>query len=324
MKAYNLLILLILLSFLSCDAPRENPFDPQSPNYFKEEPDRVLSKIVVKHLYPPFNPISNVQIIEPNLQLFGVTNAKGEITFEHLPADSLTLIAMAERYFPDTLTFAKTANNEYEIFLNAKPQIEEFQLKSFYNNIYPELSITSLYFSAIVNDLDGPFDISVTLHNPEFYFDTVLVRDINNSNLFTIEFNLQDISKDLTPQEVPELNFNIIVKNMNNDSIITDFYSIKRVIAVNLKQLSPTTSQVVRDSVVFKWVDPELPYGYSINIVLLTLPTFKEIVYKGIPKGETSFVLKNLSPGQYNWKLQVEDKLGNICQSNYINFYYEQ
>lgn len=320
MKLRKLLVLLILLSVISCDAPRENPFDPESPNYFE-----VNSKVIVKHLYPPFKPIAGIEVIEPRLQLFGVTDVNGEVQFRHKPTDSLMFIVNNSQYFPDTVYFAKQANNEYQIFLNAKPQIENFSLKSFYNNVYDEISITSLYFSAIITDLDGPFDISsVRLRNPEFNFETFLDRDINNSNHFSIEFNLEDISQNLTSAEVPELNFYLVVKNNNNAQVVTDFYSIKRVINVTLVQLSPTISQVTQDSVVFRWVDPELPFNYVFNIILLKFPTFEEISFKGIAKGQTSYVVKNLSPGQYNWKLQVEDRLGNICQSNFINFYHEQ
>ena len=324
MKLSRFLVLLIVVFILSCDAPRENPFDPNSKNYFEPKPELVLSQVLVKQLYPPFRPIANVQVIEPNLNLFGTTNAQGIVQFEHKPVDSLIFLVSAQQYFPDTLKFAQKQANEYEIFLNAAPQIQNIKFKSFYNNLYDQLSITSIYMEANVTDLDGPIDIdAVYLQNVEYQFDTLLVRDVNNSDLFTIEFDLRDISKDLMPAEAPELNFNLIVKNKNSDQVVSGPYIIKRVIQATLVQISPTISEVTQDSVLFKWVDPELSFDYVFNIILLKFPTFEQISYKGIPKGQTSLIVKNLSPGQYNWKLQVEDRLGNICQSNYINFYHE-
>ncbi|WP_457566100.1 hypothetical protein [Caldithrix abyssi] len=325
MKLARFSVLLMIVLILACDAPRENPFDPNSSNYYEQKSELIVSRVFVKQLYPPFNPIANAQVIEPNLNLFGTTNAQGVVQFEHKAVDSLLFMVSAEPYFADTLKFSRKQTNDYEIFLNAKPAVENTKFVSFFNNIYDQFSITSIYMEALITDLDGPIDISsVRLQDETYGFDTLLVRDANNSDLFKIEFDLRDVSSDLTPEAAPELNFHLIVKNNNDDRVIKGPYVIKRVIQANLVQLSPTISTVTQDSVVFRWVDPELSYDYVFNIILLKFPTFEEIAYKGIPKGQTSLIVKNLSPGQYNWKLQVEDRLGNICQSNYIIFYHEQ
>ncbi len=324
MRTLAIGLLLFIFTLFSCDAPRENPFDPGSDNYYQPPEQTVVSTVTVKQLYPPFNPIANAQVIEPHLQLFGITNNKGEIQFEHQPVDSLTFMVSAEPFFPDTLSFKRKTSNEYEIYLNARPQIQNVVFKSFYNYVDEQFSFTSLYTELLVTDLDGSLDIDrVTLHNTAYQFDTTLARDANNSDLFKLEFPLRNISSEITPEEVPELNFELIVKNKNNDQIVSGPYTIKRVINVTLIQVRPSISEVTQDSVVFEWVDPELPFDYTFNIVLLKFPTVDEVFYKGIPKGQTRFVLNNISPGQYNWKLQLEDRLGNICQSNYINFYHE-
>ncbi len=324
MKILTLPILSLLIFLISCEAPRENPFDPKSSNYFDQKPNLITSKVTVKHLYPPFKPIPDIEVIEPNLQFFGITDSKGVIQFEHLPVDSLQFFVFGEPYFADTVRFANHPLHEYEIFLNARPQLNSVQMKSYYNNVYPGFNLTSLSFQANITDLDGQFDIKqVVLTTNEFDFDTLLNRDVNKDDLFFLEFNLLDISTELTPEQAPELNFNLIVKNNNDDQITAGPFSVKRVIVTELQQVSPKVSDVTKDSVVFRWEDPDLPFDYVFNIVLLKFPFTNETIYSGIPKGETSFTVRNLSPGQYNWKLQVEDKLGNICQSNYINFYHE-
>jgi len=318
------LLITVLFMAISCDAPRENPFDPKADNYFEQKSNLVTSKIYVRQLYPPFKPIANAEIIGQNLRIFSTTNSKGESIIEHEPVDSLQFIVWANGFFPDTITFQKNFSNEYTIYLNAMPQLKKVQFTSFFNNVYATKNTTTLYFEAQITDLDGPIDIDkIILKNDGYQFDTTLAMDVNNNERYYVEFETKKISPELTTEQIPELNFYLIVKNLNNDSIETGPYYIRRVIEQTLIQLSPQESEVVRDSVTFRWINPDLPYDYVFNIVLLEFPTFESIEYKGIPKDRTSFTVKNLNPGRYSWKLQIEDNLKNICQSIYVNFYYE-
>ncbi len=317
-------LLFVVLITISCDAPRQNPFDPKASNYSDNQPELITSKIYVKHLFPPFNPIAHANIIIPDLHLFLTTDAQGLITFEHLPVDSFLILTDVEGYFNRQITFKTLPNNEYTIYLNARPQVEQVQFISTYTNFEQSNSTTNLSFSATIQDPDGPMDVNrVMLKNDSYHFALELKRDANDNSYFSADFAVHDIAKDLSNAQLPELNFYLVVQNLNNDSVTVGSYTIRRVIETELQLLSPAEGQTVRDSVVFKWVNPELPYDYVYNIQLYKSPSFKQIFYRDIAGDKSQFVVKNLSKGQYIWSLQVQDKLGNVCQSYFISFYYE-
>ncbi len=314
----------ILLLLMACDAPRQNPFDPKAKNYSDNQQQIVTSKLFVKHLFPPFAPIANVNILIKNLHLFLTTNSKGYVTFDHRPVDSLDVLTDASGYFNREFVLPTLATNQYTIYLNAQPQVEQVHFTSTYTNLEQTQSTTNLSISASIVDFDGPLDIdTVTLKNDDYQFAINLTRDPNNNTYFSSEFNVSQIAADLNNAQLPELNFYFVVKNLNNDSIKTGPYSIRRVIETELKLTSPIEGHTVRDSIIFAWVNPEFPYDYIFNIELLKFPTFESIHYRNIAKDQKSLIIKNLAKGRYSWSLQVQDKLGNVCQSYYINFYYE-
>ncbi len=313
-------IFLLLLSF--CDAPRENPFDPKASNYTNNP--HVTSTITVQHLYPPFKPIANAQIIVKNLGLFLITNQNGKVTFEHPPVDTLKVLVTANGYFPEEIPLDETANAVHTIYLNAMPEISGVHFVSNYNNFEQTPSTTSLSIQAHIYDPDSPLDLkAVYLFNSDYHFSIDLTRDPNNDELFGSDFYVSQISSELTNAELPELNFFLIVKNLNGDSLINGPYTIRRVIEAELKLLHPADGETVQDSVVFQWINPELSFDYVFNIEILKFPSFESTYYRGIPGDANQFTVKNLAKGRYSWRLEIEDKLGNLCQSYYINFYYE-
>ncbi len=317
---------LIMFLIVACDAPRQNPFDPKASNYNDHQQQLVVSKIFVKHLFPPFDPIANANLIIQNLHLFLTSDAQGSVTFEHAPVDSFRVLTDADGYFNRSFAFRAMPSHEYTIYLNAKPQVAETRFISTYTNLEQSNSTTNLSFEAMIYDADGPMDINrVLLKNDDYNFALSLLRDPNNNNHFKADFSLSDIdpSGKLNNGRLPELNFYLLVQNLNNDSITSGEYSVRRVIETELQLLSPAEGQTVRDSVVFNWINPELPYDYTFTIQLYKYPTFDQIFYRNIPGDQNRWVVKDLAKGQYSWSLQVEDKLGNICQSYYINFYYE-
>ncbi len=317
------LILALSLLIVACDAPRQNPFDPKASNYTDNPQQLVTSSVYVKHLYPPFAPIANVNLIIENLHLFLTTDAQGLVTFEHQPVDSLIILSDAEGYFNHRFTIKTIPTNQYTIYLNAKPEVKDVHFYSTYTNLEQSNSTTNLSFDVTVLDADGPLDVTVFLKNDQYNFSKELSQDPNNKTYFSTDISVADELNNLSTAQLPELNFYLVVKNLNQDSISVGTYSIRRVIDKQLQLLSPSAGQTVQDSVVFKWINPELSYDYEFTIQLLKYPTFEKIFYRGIGKDQDHLVVKDLTEGQYSWSLQVQDKLGNICQSYYIYFYYE-
>lgn len=324
MRMLLIIFTFFLLFMTACEAPRLNPLDPQSRNYIKSNQTRIN----VLRLYPPNSGISGINVEIMNLNMFKLSDSDGIVVFEHEPVESLFVSASGTGYFPANVDFKINGliNNE-DLYLNAVPQIKSAKFYSIRDN---SSNLTYLALESDVSDPDGPTDIvSVYLVAESGNFRESLGFDAQ-SGKYSTKFNINNLPGNLSPEELPELNFHCIVKNLNNDSLISLPYSIRRVINEKLDPLSPNLNQAETDSIKFSWKPLVLDYSFSYSIVLYSLNDNIQRIGKfgPIPSTADQFmlndpsVLDNLAAGWYLWILQAEDAIGNICQSNALNFQY--
>jgi len=317
-RSFVFLIILILIS--ACDAPRDNPFDPDASNYY----DGISTTITVHHLYPPFNPVSNVNLTEPFQQLYGLTNPEGEISWKHNPVDTLFVAVSSPVYFEKNYKFSpRSTQNSFDIYLNAKPEIADLKLNSTYENFDQQ---TYIFFETTLTDADGFADIllaKLMLNDYPFVFN--LIRNNTNLNLYTTGDYLEigTISSDLTNESLTELNFYLIVKNTTGDSIISPYFSIRRVIETEIELKTPVQGTSLRDSVVFTWDAVQLDYDFTYQI---SLQRYQEppVEFGSIPRDKQRYVIKDLSAGRYTTQIKIIDNFGNICGSALRSFDYAE
>lgn len=318
-------VLLVLLGFLiSCDAPRENPYDPNADNYQAS----VSTKITVHHLNNSSG-IEDALLIEEKLGLSGRTDASGVKQWYHKETDSLLIIAGANGYFQDTTLFTPLSqNNNFDIYLNAKPQIEETNFNSIYFSYDDK---TFIHMTAKITDTDGQDDIeNVILKLRQDIFNDTLELDNSSVDIYQTSINIDDLPGNITPEALPELNFDLIVKNINGDSIASQPYSIKRVINETLYPLTPNSDSSATGNIVFTWQKVNLDFLYTYNVVLYEFSGQVKLidVFKNISSDQNQYILddpaiiENLKSGTHIWLLQVEDQLGNICLSEQLFFQY--
>jgi len=323
MKNITLCIIFILF-VISCEAPRENPFDPASPN-FKALPNPAdtlaVTQLTVHTLNAPFSGISGAMVNEANTHFFGTTDAQGRISWRHVKRDSLRFTVSADGYFTRSTLFSGLGlRNTVELSLNARPQILEMKLNSFYQNT---ANTTYLTLNAIIEDQDGIEDINpVVAQCSDYDFKDTLELENPLTQNFYCQFTANVINDSLSAGQLPELNFVLIVKNLNDDSLVSVPISVKRVIDEYLELLLPVNSSTQSDSVLFRWQRVDLDFPFFYNILLQRLEDDARFNYKNIPSADSTYVVKNLDPGTYFWQLQIEDRPGNICQSLFKSFHY--
>jgi hypothetical protein len=160
------------------------------------------------------------------------TPINGSLTLTHLPKDSAIIISRKDSFYPDTtqVSLAQKTNN-ITIRLNAKPTVKSILFRSFYENDEFIKAITSLEVQAIISDPDGLEDISsVHMHQAGFEFDTTLTLTNSIYNQFGLKLLLSDISKSLTPEQLPELIFNLTITNKDKRYIQSQPFHVVRVI----------------------------------------------------------------------------------------------
>ncbi len=320
-RSFFLFYIFVLAGLIACDAPRENPLDPASPYYVQAK-----TTVAVRHLSPMApGGIAHANIIVPELGLYAITDAQGIAQINHPQQDSLRLITQAEGYFNDTTQFGGLGRtNTLTVRLNAKPEIHNIDFHSLYDNFDGYPAITSASFRANISDFDGQDDISIAyLRCETFPFSDSLELVQGENTLYSGAFRSDEISADLQPGDLPELNFTLIVKNSNGDSLTRGPFSITRVIAEDITLLQPANSAVVSDTVHFSWRPAKLNYDFTYSLLLSRLQDNHTELHRGIAASDSTFKISNLIPGVYFWQLKIEDISGDLCQSIYFSFKYE-
>ncbi len=316
---------LFLPLFFSCNAPRENPLDPDAANYYNPGSDSIVTEIRYTAGTTNSRIIADVEALIPEIHFFALADANGRIRVTHLPQDSLTVYSIKTGFFKDTTTFAaNTALQTQSVILNAKPETEQIVLRSVYENIESFEDIISIELQARISDADGLEDIrTVRMQQPEFAFDTTLTLTNSLDGTFGRKLFLTEISRELTWEQLPEKPFYIHVTNQDQRSITSGPFRVIRVITESPAFNAPVSGSSLRDSVRFEWTPFHLGYTFYYNVVLNRIEDGSTYTYANIPKEESVYVVRNLPAGNYYSFLQIEDTFGNICQSVATNFTFQ-
>ncbi len=308
------------LLLVSCQAPRNNPFDPNAANY-KPLPQPIITTVKVNNLYPPYQGIKGISVFAPDVNFYNITDVNGSIVWAHEPLDSVRLFARGASFFDgDSLYKNLNENSVVNLYLNAKPYLLDTRFTSRYEN-YSQFSF--LRFRTRVVDPDGIADLKqVILRCPEYQFKDTLTLENAGTDIFTTkDFNIKEIDSSMTAGRVPELSFSLLVNNVNGDSLIFEPFSIIRIIEQPLVLLSPQENDVVNGPVTFKWEKVELDFSFTFTVFLYKLPNYDLTgIYDNIPADSTSLTIAPLTNGRYLWVLELKDLAGNASQSRLINF----
>ncbi|MCW8849998.1 MAG: hypothetical protein OQJ81_08500, partial [Melioribacteraceae bacterium] len=97
LSKYYIIICLIILS-LSCDAPRNNPLDPENPDNNIATVEGFIRTITV-----PQTPIENVKVLCINEGLVTKTNSDGYFSFNNIERKDGWIVVEKENYSTDSL-----------------------------------------------------------------------------------------------------------------------------------------------------------------------------------------------------------------------------
>ena len=185
------LLFWMLLVHAGCQAPRDNPFDPENPNHRLNE----LSGYI-KSARAPHTPISNARIALPEQNLSTLSDDHGYFSFSRLTDHANRIIVTKSGYVSDSLMLGTKSSRELEIFLNQIPAINIFAANTLVINQYPDWQFFYLQVIASIEDSDQDtdsvwFDIPAAniSHNLTFnpdqrqYEIKVSVNDLNVSSL---------------------------------------------------------------------------------------------------------------------------------------------
>ena len=315
LKYYILFSLFIL--FISCDAPRNNPLDPENPDNKIATIDGFIKTVTV-----PQTPIENVQVICINEGLVTKTNSDGYFSFSNIDRKDGWIIVEKENYSTDSLfiTFGNQKKISKNFFLNSIPKINDLQFFSITINKFPNNQKYSLEVRANItddeNDIDSIFIQLLELNtnkellynaSSKYYENSISLEDLNITSIDII------IGKEFT----------INVFDSDAKKFIVGESNIKRIIKEEIFTTAPTARDTVfTNSPLLKWnrFKPGFEYRYLLEIYTDEVPA--NLVWeKEINSTEIEYLTDiNLSTGDYFWVIWAIDEFENRTRSKPSSF----
>ncbi len=312
MKKFWFLVFL----FLSCKANRDNPYDPQSPNYIKEGrvKGRVTDMVGI--------PLEGVNVSTIPIKFSTTTDSIGEFVLNPDPG-TWRFVAQLSSYATDTTDTININVGDTTIMnflLNGIPVIKSACAISCQEDMgFPSYNVYWGYISCEVQDPDGIQDI-----------DSVwVVVELDTGN-FTqgLSFNAGIYEAEICESPYPNHELENLVgrpftihaldkKGTIGSSL--DFY-IPRIIYKISYNISPidkdTLPQATPIDFVWRKINPIYPVVYRLILQYSNLDTV--LTYDNIL--DTTVVIDSLPQAIYRWKVQAIDEFGNFSCSRATNF----
>jgi len=319
MKKYLAIIfaVLVLISQLSCDAPRLNPLDPSSPDY-------KLTSIegTIKTTALPQQPIAGVKVFWKDKNLTVQTDQNGYYKLDELVMNDGILIFEKDGYSKDSvrIVWAGQKNKREDVSLNAIPQINKFNLFTIVQNRYADVQDSRLNGQVSISDPDNTID-TVYLKCDELAFSKKLSFS-PVLNMFEGSFTPADLNVTSLDIVIGK-KFELVTIDNTHKAFLTGSTNVMRIIKQEVIIREPLNKISVNTKPVLKWYRflPGFNFKYKVEIYtdeLVPQPIWdKENISKEDVETTPDF---DLSPGEYYWVVWAVDDFQNRCRSKPASF----
>lgn len=311
-KFSNLLALIIVISSIaiSCNAPRENPVDPNNS-------DNKLSSIngVIKTQGYPFAPIKNVNVFWKNDNILVKTDENGKYNMPSVIRNNGWLKFECEEYSSDSTFIIWDGNNKIsnEIFLNSIPKLDSLEFFSVVENRYQSSKKSLIRVRARVSDYEGANDIvSVFIKNKELNFSKTLTfdhtQDFYEGTLTLSELKINSLN------EIIGLDFIILVNDLEARVFDVGVANIKRIINEEIELIAPLNNELVTELIKLNWFRYTPGYNFTYKIEIRTNETAPILVYsKSNISADTitHTITSEFEDGNYFWVIWAIDEFNN-------------
>ncbi len=317
-RLHYLVLKLFMLSsftiFISCNAPRNNPLDPNNPNY-----SYVTLQGNALSFSPPFTGISNVSVYWSPSNLTVNTDLNGNFKFENILPVNGNLIFQKTGYVSDTINVnwgsSKVLN--YNVNLNQIPQLDSISIYSVViNQFSPPGQTYQLILNAKISNRDNYID-SVFVYNLQLNLKKALDFNVANkeyeTTLTTQNLNVTDIEQTIG------LDFYISVKDIIGRQFNIGSDNVTRVIKTGVSIQFPANDTTVTSTPLLQWqrYKTGYPFTYLIEIYTNDFANSQLVFSKdNISSDSTSyFVNVPLNSNNYYWVIWVVDQFKNRSRS---------
>ncbi len=316
---WRVIYVYFILFFLPfhCNAPRNNPFDPQNP-------ETIFAGITgkVHTLSVPNNPIPGVTVYWENDKIFVKTNSNGNFSINHITPVEGLLIFNKTGFMPETVQVKWDESKLFNVTLplNAFPVMDSLAIYTIVKNRYPEIQTSELAIKTKIQDQDNDID-SVYIVNENLNLKKNLLYNVN-TKLYERTFSILDLNV-TSMRKVIGYKFDIYVKDKFSHTIEFVGDKAARYIQDEIELISPINFQEVPPSPTLLWNEfiPGFKFKFKIEIYVDEIPA--QIVWEkeGIPADSTNYTIDvQLPENDYFWMIWCVDEFQNRSRSKPASF----
>ncbi|MCB0749038.1 MAG: hypothetical protein KDC90_16380 [Ignavibacteriae bacterium] len=312
-----LVFIFIILFINSCNAPRNNPLDPNS----------TLSKIstlegTIKTISVPQLPIENAKIFWQNEGIISFTDGNGFFRIENIEPKDGWIFIEKDNFSTDSLfiTFENQKKISLTIFLNSIPKISDLQFYSITKNKFPNTQVYNLEIKSKITDDENDID-SVFIELPELNAKKQLLYNAS-TKYYENSISLEDL-KITSIDIIIGKEFIINVFDSDRKKFLAGKANIKRIIKEEILTKAPSGKDTVFTSnPLLEWFrfKPGFQFRYLVQIYTDEVPAIL-VWQKEIISSEIQYLTDvNLSSGDYFWVIWAIDEFENRTQSKPASF----
>jgi hypothetical protein len=318
LSAFSLcLCAFVPLSLLSCDAPRNNPLDPDNPdNHYKH------LQGTVQTLSLPHQPIAGVSVFWPEQLLSTLSDSQGGFHLETVNPDNGWVYLQHDKFCTDSvyILWQNRKTVILERYLNAIPEIDSLQIYSIILNQPPNLQKEQVEIRVKIIDQDNDTDSVLAVNNMIATRHTLAYN--TNNKWYEKNLRLADLQI-IKTEEIIGHPFNILVVDIFDRTITIGAIDIQRVMREEVIIISPSNNEVVPPQPVLNWEKYSVGFNFTLHLQIFTSDLNPQLVWeKNQLAAETvsCTVAQVLPADEYFWVIWAIDEFGNRTCSRPAGF----
>lgn len=319
LRIKNLTFFLIFLGITfinSCEAPRENPLDPNSS-------DNLLGTIegTIQTFSLPYTPIKNVEVIWRPGNILVYSDANGNFSIPNIKTENGPLIFRKEGYHTDTMQidWAGERKLKEQINLNKIPELDSLSVYSVITNTaIPPSPMSKIVIETKIADIDNDIDTVFVVNDHtglEKAMDFNIVSKTFYTELTPEDLNLTDLEQSIG------LEFNFRVRDILGEIYILKGGSVKRIINDSITGMQPAGDSVVTALPFYlRWEGFMPGYSFSYKVEIYTNDGSQQVLEENVSSDMTSYLIDSLDTGNYYWVIWVVDDFNDMNRSLPVTF----
>ncbi|RJP78055.1 MAG: carboxypeptidase regulatory-like domain-containing protein [Candidatus Zixiibacteriota bacterium] len=309
----------LVLLITSCNAPRENPFDPDADNY--QGPGALVGNLTGRVTNLTVVPVAGATVYALSGNQGGVTNAGGYYTIPDLDPGQHLVVCTREGFAPDTLEADIETNQTVtaNFKLDALPVIQSYDFTS-HSYATSTSDYSTIEALAEISDLDGANDINLVQLLVEYGNEFPMSRD---SIVGALVYYSCTLVEELDFNSVDSVRFQHFFVQVTTDSGHTAASpptQIRYFFDENPLDLRtndfPTPPPITTFPIALTWDFSPLHITYTFTVQVYKNIGSQPLAWQAsVPGSQTAATISYLDDGSYFWHVTCVDGYGNTAQS---------